>query len=256
MRSRHFSGAGVAVVVALALVVLPTLPASAKGLSNSQIQQLENKLNQAKKVTYSATYVSSDGSTVTISQQSGKSNFTTSDGSSIINTGKKTYYCSKNASGNSGSTGSSGSSGNSGNSGSTTTTTTSNSGGLQCVTGSSTGSLGGLVNLFSPALLLNVLNEDKVAAEARALGINVTTSTQKFAGQNATCLSATVRGKTGKYCVTNQGLLAYVGGTGGSTFKMTKYSSNPSPSLFKLPANATTVTIPSIPSGGSVPSVP
>jgi hypothetical protein len=28
---------------------------------------------------------------------------------------------------------------------------------------------------------------------------------------------------------------------------MTKYSSNPSPSLFKLPANATTVTIPSIP---------
>jgi len=216
MRTRLFSGVGVAVAVALALVVLPTLPASAKGLTNSQIQQLENKLNQGKKVTYSATYVSSDGSTVTISQQSGKSNFTTSDGSSIINTGKKTYYCSK----------------------------------------SDTGSLGSLVNLFSPALLLNVLNEDKVSAEARALGIKVTTSSQKFAGQNATCLSATVRGKTGKYCVTDQGLLAYVGGTGGSTFKMTKYSSNPDPSLFKLPTNATTVTIPSIPSGGSVPSVP
>jgi hypothetical protein len=95
--------------------------------------------------------------------------------------------------------------------------------------------------------LLNVLNEDKVSAEARALGIHVTESTQTFAGQNATCLSATVRGQTGKYCVTNQGLLAYIGGTGGSTFKMTKYSGNPSPTLFKLPANATTVTVPSVP---------
>jgi hypothetical protein len=115
--------------------------------------------------------------------------------------------------------------------------------------------LAGIVNLFSPALLLNVLNEDKVSAEARALGIHVTTSTQKFAGQNSTCISATVRGQSGKYCVTNQGLLAYVGGTGGSTFKMTKYSSNPSPSLFKLPANATSVTIPSIPSDVSIPDV-
>lgn len=235
-----------AVVLGLALVVLPTLPASAKGLSNSQIQQLENKLNQAKKVTYSATYISSDGSTVTIAQQSGKSNFSTSDGSSFINTGKKTYFCSKGDSGNSGSSGNTGSSGNSGNTGSTTTTT--KAGGLQCITEGGGNPLAGLVNAFSPTLLMSVLNEDKSAAVARALGIKVTTSTQKFAGQNATCLSATVRGKTGKYCVTNQGLLAYVGGTGGSTFKMTKFSSNPSPSLFKLPANATTVTIPSIPS--------
>jgi hypothetical protein len=235
----------VAAVIGLALVVaLPALPASAKALSNSQIQQLENKLNQGKKATYSATYVSSDGSSVTISQQGGKSNFSSADGSSVINTGKKTYYCSKN-SGNSGSTGNSGSSGNSGNSGSTTTTT--KAGGLQCVSEGASNPLGSLVNAFSPALLLNVLNEAKVSAEARALGIHVTESTQKFAGQNATCLSATVRGQTGKYCVTNQGLLAYIGGTGGSTFKMTKYSGSPSPSLFKLPANATTVTIPSVP---------
>ena len=253
MRTRLVSGIGAAVVVSLAVVLLPTLPASAKGLSNAQIQQLENKLNHGKKVTYSATYVSSsDGSTVTISQQGGKSNFT-SEGSSVINTGKKTYYCSKNASGNSGSTENTGSSGNSGNSGSTTTSTTTKAGGLECLTESGTGPLAGLVNLFSPALLVNVLNEDKVSAEAHALGIKVTTSTEKFAGQSATCLTATVRGQTGKYCVTNQGLLAYVGGTGGSTFKMTKYSSNPSPSLFQLPASATTVTIPSIPTGTSVP---
>ncbi|HSZ38271.1 MAG TPA: hypothetical protein VK773_14345, partial [Acidimicrobiales bacterium] len=96
-------------------------------------------------------------------------------------------------------------------------------------------------------LLLNVLNEDKVSAEARALGIKVTTSTQKIAGQNSTCLSATVRGQSGKYCVTNQGVLAYIGGATGSTFKMTKYSSSPASSLFALPAGATTVTIPSVP---------
>jgi hypothetical protein len=243
MRTRIAAGVGVTVVLGLTLVALPALPASAKGLSNSQIQQLENRLNQGKKATYSATYVSSDGSTVTISQMSGKSNFTSSDGSSIINTGKKTYYCSQNSTGSSGSSGTSGSSGNSG-----STTTTTKAAGLQCITESGANPLAGVVNLFSPALLLNVLNEDKASAVARALGIKVTTSTQKFAGQNATCLSATVRGQAGKYCVTNQGLLAYVGGTGGSTFKMTKYTSNPSPSLFKLPANATTVTIPSVPS--------
>jgi outer membrane lipoprotein-sorting protein len=246
MRTRVFPGVGAAAVVGLALVVaLPALPASAKALSNAQIQQLENKLNQGKKATYSATYVSSDGSNVTISQQGGKSNFSSTDGSSVINTGKKTYFCSK-SSGNSGSTGNSGGSGNSGNSGSTTTTTTKPAG-LQCVSEGASNPLGSLVNLFSPALILNVLNEAKVSAEARALGIHLTQSTQKFAGQDATCLSATVRGQAGKYCVTNQGLLAYIGGAGGSTFKMTKYSGSPSPSLFKLPANATVVTVPSVP---------
>jgi hypothetical protein len=242
MRTRVFPGVGVAAVVGVALVVaLPALPASAKALSNSQIQQLENKLNQGKKATFSATYVSSDGSTVTISQQGGKSNFSSADGSSVINTGKKTYFCSKN-SGNSGSTGNSG---NSGNSGSTTTTT--KAGGLQCITESGANPLASLVSIFSPTYLLGVLNEAKASAEARALGIHVTESTQKFAGQDATCISATVQGKSGKYCVTSQGLLAYIGGSGGSTFKMTKYSSKPSASLFQLPAGATTVTIPSVP---------
>ena len=78
-----------------------------------------------------------------------------------------------------------------------------------------------------------------MSAIARAYGIKVTTSTATFAGQPATCISATVRGKSGKYCVTNQGILAYVGSNGSSVFKMTKYSSKPSASLFKLPAGAT-----------------
>ncbi|HXB37234.1 MAG TPA: hypothetical protein VNU75_05975, partial [Acidimicrobiales bacterium] len=62
MRTRALTVATFATVAAVAVVVLPALPATAKGLSNSQIQQLENKLSQGKKLTYSATYVSSDGS--------------------------------------------------------------------------------------------------------------------------------------------------------------------------------------------------
>jgi hypothetical protein len=253
MRTRALT---ISAVVGLALVALPVLtalPASAKGLSQSQIKNLENELNKGKKVTYSATYTSSDGSSVTIAQQSGKSNFTSSDGSSVINTGKKTYICSKGDSGNSGSSGNSGNTGNSGNSGSTTTTTKAG-GSLQCVSEGGANPLLGLENAFSPTFLLGLLNEDKAAAVARAYGIKITTSTQKFAGQNATCLSATVRGKSGKYCVTSQGILAYVGGTSGNVFKMTKFSSSPSSSLFALPAGATTVTIPSVPNV-SVPNV-
>ncbi len=108
----------------------------------------------------------------------------------------------------------------------------------------------GLQSAFSAAPLLAVLNEAKVSAIARAYGIKVTTSSATFAGQPATCISATVRGKSGKYCVTKQGILAYVGSNGSSVFKMTKYSSKPSASLFTLPAGATTQTIPG---GGSIP---
>src|SRR5260370_377213 len=106
-----------AAAMGLALVVLPALPAAAKGLSQSQINSLEKNLNNAKKLTYAVTYSQTDGgktTTVTIAQSSGKSNFTTSDGSSVINTGKKTYICSPNSGSNSGSTGNSGNSGNSG----------------------------------------------------------------------------------------------------------------------------------------------
>jgi hypothetical protein len=99
-----------------------------------------------------------------------------------------------------------------------------------------------------------VLNEDKSAVVARALGIKVTTSSQTIAGQPTTCISATVHGQSGKYCVTKQGLLAYVGSPTGTVFKMTKYSSKPSPSLFVLPAGATTVTVPSTPDV-SIPDV-
>ena len=79
----------------------------------------------------------------------------------------------------------------------------------------------------------------------------MSSSTVTFAGQPSTCVTVTVRGRGGKYCVTNQGILSYSGSSNSSTyFELTKYSSNPPASLFSLPAGATTATLPG---GGSIP---
>ena len=58
-----------------------------------------------------------------------------------------------------------------------------------------------------------------------------------------------MRGKSAKYCVTEQGILSYSGSVG-EYFELTKYSSKPPASLFSLPAGATTQTLPG---GASIP---
>ena len=83
-----------------------------------------------------------------------------------------------------------------------------------------------------------------MASSRKALGIKATASSTTIAGQPSTCVTVTVKGKGGKYCVTKQGILSYAGSSSTSYFKMTKFSSNPPGSLFRLPAGATTVTLP------------
>jgi hypothetical protein len=242
----------------LAVVVLPALPASAKGLTQSQINAIEKNLNHGKKLTFSATYTAVNGSqksTVTIAQAPPKSDFS-SGTSSVINNGKTTYICSAGSGGgNSGSTGSTGSSGSTGSTGSTGS---SGGGKESCITESGANPLGSLEDLFSPAVALAALNEAKSAAIARSLGIHLTESSGNYAGQSATCFSVSERGKgSGKYCVTKQGILAYATtSNNGSTnyFELTKYSSNPPSSLFSPPAGATTVTTPSLPAGVTIPT--
>jgi hypothetical protein len=105
--------------------------------------------------------------------------------------------------------------------------------------------LGGVEDLFSPAVLIGLLHEAQNRVLGRALGIKVlSTSSATFAGQPSTCLSVTAHNETGKYCVTKQGLLAYSGSSKTQYFEMTKYSSKPPSSLFTLPAGATTQTLP------------
>jgi hypothetical protein len=260
MRIRVQTIATVAAALGLALVVLPALPASAKGLSQSQINNLEKTLNQHNKVTFEATYTAVSSSnpkqTITIAQAPPKSYFGTGPTSSVVNTGKATYFCSQN-SGNSGSTGGTG---NSGNTGSTTTTTKAAT--VQCLKESGANPLLGIEDLFSPATALAALNEAKVTAIARAEGVHISSSSGKYAGQSATCFTVSKRGQgSGKYCVTNQGILAYAttaNNGNNNYFELTKYTAHPSSSLFNLPAGATTVTTPSIPDvsipDGSIPS--
>jgi hypothetical protein len=241
------------------LATVPALPASAKSISSPNLKALSNSINKGKHLTYYAQYTSVTGgqkTTVTIAQAPPKSLFSSPSGS-VIDTGKTTYYCGasgtsgnsgsgNSGSGNSGSgnSGNSGSSGNSGNSGSTTTTTTTAKSTENCVTEKSTGAGLGLEDLFSPAIALGALSEAENTVVARALGVKVSSSSASFAGQPSTCVSVTARGKSGKYCVTKQGLLSYSGSSNSSYFELTKYQAKPAASLFVLPAGATTQTLP------------
>jgi hypothetical protein len=115
--------------------------------------------------------------------------------------------------------------------------------------------LGATADIFSAAPVLSVFSQAEESAVARALGIKVSGSSTSFAGQPSTCITVSRKSNTGKYCVTKQGLLSY-SGSGKTYFKMVKYSAHPSSSLFTLPAGATTVTIPSLPSGVTIPNTP
>lgn len=252
MRTRVASSAVAALAAAalgLAVVVLPALPASAKGLTQSQINAIEKNLNHGKKLTFSATYTAVNGgqkTTVTIAQAPPKSDFS-SGTSSVINNGKTTYICSAGSS-----------SGGSGGSGSTGSTGSSGAGKESCITESGANPLLSLEDVFSPAVALAALNEAKSQAIARSLGIHLSESSGNYAGQSATCFTVSERGKgSGKYCVTKQGILAYATtSNNGSTnyFELTKYTSNPPSSLFSPPAGATTVTTPSLPPGVTIPT--
>jgi hypothetical protein len=234
----------------------PAVAATAKG---PNLQNLSNELNKAKHVTYYAQYKNVSGgqtTTITIAQSPPKSLFSSADGSLAVDTGKATYFCSAN-SGNSGSTGNtgtgnsgSGNSGNSGNTGSTTTTTKTKST-EQCYSEKGANPLLGTEALFSGAALTGVFAQAEESAIARALGIHVSTSSGNYGGQSATCVTVTRKGQGAKYCVTPQGILAYESTGKSNYFELTKYSSHPPPSLFQLPAGATTVTIPSVPSGST-----
>jgi hypothetical protein len=188
-----------------------------KSVSSSTLKTLQNNLNKAKHLTYEAVYKSISGgqtATVTIAQAPPKSNFTTSSGQ-VINTGTTTYYCSTS------------------------------SGKSSCVaTSGSNNPFIGLEDVFSPAAALTALTEAKEGLVSRLLGIKVTGSSAKFAGQSATCVTVKVRGQGGKYCVTKQGILAYSGTSSGSYFQLTHFTTSPPSSLFSLPAGATTETLP------------
>jgi len=231
-------------VAGLAALAWPAVSASGKPVSSANLKALGNSINRAKHLTYLATYAAVSGgrtTTVTIAQDPPKSSFSSS-GSQVVNDGTHTYYCS--ASGGTGSSGSGANSGDSGNSADAAAT-----GKTNCISVKGSNPLLGLEDAFSPTIALGAIAQARQGLFSRLLGTRVSSSSATFAGQPSTCITISVRGRSAKYCVTKQGVLAY-SGTASNHFALTAYSSNPPAGLFTVPAGSTT---PSLPGSSSLP---
>jgi hypothetical protein len=182
------------------------------GSVSGEIHALSSSLQNSETATFKAVYtVTTAGTTqtVTIEQAPPKSLFSVKDGS-VIDTGTATYYCST-------------------------------SGTVTCLSSGSSEPLASLAALFSPKTALNQLQVDQ--SEAAFKGYSITFSSGSYGGQSTTCANVSGHGASGKYCVTKQGVLAYVS-SNGSRFSLTSYSSSVPASAFTLPAGATVQTLP------------
>jgi hypothetical protein len=187
-------------------------PTSSGSASVKKIETLSAEVQESETATFKAVYtITSAGTTqtVTIEQSPPKSVLSVKSGS-VIDTGTATYYCTT-------------------------------SGAVTCLSAGTSNPLSSLAALFSPE---TALTEFKAAqAEAATKGFDVSFSSGSYAGQSTTCATISGTGPTVKYCVTKQGILAYVMSSGGS-FSLTSYSSSPPASDFALPAGASVDTLP------------
>ncbi|HXX89761.1 MAG TPA: hypothetical protein VEI83_06025 [Acidimicrobiales bacterium] len=201
---------------------------SAGGSSlSSEIQALSSKIQSGKGATFKATYTSTGGSsssqTIVFEQKPPKTFFSSGTGE-MINDGTTTYFCD-----------------------------TSNTPPTCISSSTSSNPLASLIGIFSGATVTAFLQTAQAQAAAHAAGYNLSYSDGTFAGQPSKCISATGPQGSGKYCVTDSGIIAYVDSGNGNVFQLTDYTTNVSDSDFTLPAGATTQTLPS---GVSIPSVP
>jgi hypothetical protein len=223
MRTRIAAGAAALSVGLLAVAAVPATASLAKSVSPTQLSQLQKNLGKYSHLTFLATYQGASGGktiNVTIAQSPPKSSFTFASGTNtgvVINDGTKNYICSNQA-------------------------------GKQTCISEGTGSANpflAIENLFSSVTAANALAAAGASLRAHQVGFKVVSGTSTFAGQAATCITVTTHGnKTGKFCVTKKGILAYSGISSTQYFQLTKYSSSPAASLFALPAGATVITIP------------
>ncbi len=230
MRTRIAAGVAAASVGLLVVAAVPASASLSKSITPSQLKTLENNLSKNNHATFEAVYQGTSGGksiSFTIAQSPPKSNFTVSTGASqggeVIDNGKATYFCS------------------------------SQNGQESCLSegAGSANPFSELEGLYSSAPVIAALTEAKTGLASRLSGYKVVAGTSTFAGQAATCVTVTIKGnKTGKYCVTKKGVLAYSGTSSSQYFALTKYSSSPPSSLFALPAGATTITLPG---GGAIP---
>jgi hypothetical protein len=163
--------------------------------------------------TYKAVYLATGSGTtqtVTIEQKPPKTRFVAGNGE-IVATGTTTYYCST-------------------------------SGTKQCFSASTSNPLAAALQVFSPQTAVTAMQQVEGQVAAHAAGYNVSFSSQTFAGQSSTCMTATDAGKTVKYCVTKGGILAYAGASG-SSFSLTSFTTSVPDSDFAVSASSA-VTLP------------
>jgi hypothetical protein len=224
MGTRIAAGAAALSVGLLAVAAAPASASLSKSISQSQLNTLKNNLGKTSHLTYEAVYQGISGGktiNVTIAQSPPKSSFNFASGGNsgvLINNGTATYICS-------------------------------DQGGKEtCISygaGSSTNPFLAIENLFSSATAAAALASAGAELHAHQTGLKVVSGTSTFAGQSATCVTVSTKGtKTGKFCVTKKGVLAYSGTSSTQYFQLTKFSSSPPSSLFSLPAGATTITLP------------
>jgi hypothetical protein len=187
-----------------------TTAASSSG--TDQLSALNAELGSAVNKTFKATYTANENgqtSTITIEQSPPKSVFVTPT-SRIISTGTSTYICQT-------------------------------AGQVTCITETSGNPLAPVTALFDPKTVHGVLHGFEQEAAAHAVGVTISYSSKTIAGLPATCVTGSASGHIGTYCVTKNGVLAYVQ-SGANSFVLTSFSSIVPSSDFSLPAGATVVT--------------
>jgi hypothetical protein len=181
----------------------------------SKLKGIEAAAAAESKATFSVTYTSTGSGSqtkFTIEQKLPDQLFKSSSGEAIYN-GKKTYYCSTDGKG------------------------------ATCVVYGAIGSspLEGLVEVYSAGTYITIMQTWQSILAYDIAGAHISFTGATFAGQASQCVTWSYQGSSAKYCVTDKGILAFVGGGSkgsSSSFELSSYSSNVSSSDFNLPKGA------------------
>ncbi|HMK98416.1 MAG TPA: hypothetical protein VK425_12765 [Acidimicrobiales bacterium] len=204
----------------------PTRPAPALVPASSnpgtQLQQIAASAKGESKATFKLTYTSkssgSSASQVTLEQKPPDQLFRSGTGEVLYN-GKKTYYCSTEGPA------------------------------PTCLVYGAPGQspLASMMEIYSAAPYVTIMQGWGELIAARVLGYRISFSRASFAGQHSECVTWSYHGSMTEYCVTDKGILAYVGGSGSgssSSFELTAYSGHVNRSDFNLPQGAKIMSYP------------
>ena len=104
-----------------------------------------------------------------------------------------------------------------------------------------------MMEIYSATPYITIMQGWGELIAARVFGYRISFTRASFARQASECVTWSYHGSTTKYCVTDKGILAYVGGSGSgssSSFELTAYSSRVNRSDFNLPKGVKITRLP------------